>query len=162
MMVVRVCSSTKSPSMSHSLSNSCRFVKIMRGFLTNRNRVRYSFGVKSSDSPDNNAVCSEKSIFRMPSSYRSCRGVPPLHVGKDGGELSAQHGDGKGLCDIVRAACFIASQHIAFLVIGGQEHDVAVLAPGRISSHKSRPLPSGRLMSSSTKSNSFFLQMCHG
>lgn len=74
MMVVRVCSSTKSPSMSHSLSNSCRFVKIMRGFLTNRNRVRYSFGVKSSDSPDNNAVCSEKSIFRMPSSYRSCRG----------------------------------------------------------------------------------------
>ena len=67
MIVVSVCSSTKSPSMSHSFSKICRLVRIIRGFFTNRNRVRYSFGVKSRDSPARDALCSEKSIFKKPS-----------------------------------------------------------------------------------------------
>ena len=37
MIVVSVCSSIKSPSISHNFSISCRFVNIMCGFFTNKN-----------------------------------------------------------------------------------------------------------------------------
>ena len=105
MIVVRVCSSTKSPSISHSFSKICRLVRIIRGFFTNRNRVRYSFGVKSRDSPARDALCSEKSIFRKPSS--NCHR--------------------KGLRHIIRAADFISLEHIALLVVGGDKDDIGML-----------------------------------
>ena len=55
-------------------------------------------------------------------------GRAQFQIGKDRRHLFAQHRHGKGLCHIVRAACFITFQHIAFLVIGGDKNDIGVLA----------------------------------
>ena len=127
MIVVRVCSSTKSPSMSHSFSKICRLVRIIRGFFTNRNRVRYSFGVKSRDSPARDALCSEKSIFRKPSSNRSCRGVRSSRFAKTARRyFFAKHRHRKWFGHIIRTADFISLEHIALLIIGCDKDDIGM------------------------------------
>ena len=43
-----------------------------------------------------------------------------------GRNLPAQHRHGKRFGDIIRAAGFIAPQHIAFPVVGGEKDDVSL------------------------------------
>ena len=52
----------------------------------------------------------------------------PFQIGKNRRHLPAQHRHRKGLRHIVRAACLITFEHIAFLVVGSDENDVGVLA----------------------------------
>ena len=55
-------------------------------------------------------------------------GRAQFQIGKDRRHLPAQHRHRKRFRHIVRAACFIAFEHIAFLVVGGDENNVGVLA----------------------------------